>query len=81
MTEPSLVAAHTSPERALGDEERHLGVVGNGAQQTVCGRQARHAIGPVPFANLLQRHELDRGAKRIAQRASEQTAHNALPLG
>ncbi len=61
-------------DQALGGEERHLGVVGDGAQAAEGRNRLLKSLRSEAAADLAQRIELDRRAQRVAHRAGQERA-------
>ncbi|MNG37682.1 hypothetical protein D3C84_1251050 [compost metagenome] len=76
MADPSRYATHMGAQQALGSEQHHLGVVGDGAELTVGRHEIDDAALAELLADMLPREELDRGAESIAHRTTEQAAED-----
>ena len=69
-------------QQALGGEQRHLGVVGDGAGLARIGDEVADPCGPEAGADLGQGHELHRRAECVANGATEEAAaESGLPHG
>jgi hypothetical protein len=70
-----------SGEHSLSGEERHLGVIGDGAQFSIRGGVVADSLFAVGYYNFVEVQEFDGRAKGIAHRAAKQaTAEMAAQL-
>ena len=68
---PRTVPSH---QQALGGEQGHLRVVGDGSESAEGGGVVGDAVRSVPVEDGAQRLELDRGAERVTDGTAEQAA-------
>lgn len=81
VAHPGLAVAGPGAQQALGGEEGHLGVVGDGAEGVGAGDQVGEAVRAEAVSDLPQAEELDGGAEGVAQGAGQQAGGDAVAGG
>lgn len=77
MTDSFFYAANVGADHALGGEEGHLRVVGNGTFDSVCFGEIGDARWSELFADCIKSVELDGGTERVADCAAEEACLDA----
>lgn len=78
VTDPLPTKARVGPQEPLGGEERHLRVVRDRARATVRGSELSDRVRAELPPDLVEALELDRRAKRVAERTAKKAATPAL---